>query len=194
MKILIVAYDPNWGNVFEAERQRLNSVLDRYIPEVEHIGSTSVAQLAAKPVIDIMIRLGKDRDIDETIPLIQGLGYVYVRTYEDDIPFRRFFIKLDPERCEERIPTIIEKNEPIPAYVNHSRTHQIHLLPRENDWWDRHLLFRDYLRKYPASRIAYEKLKLELARKDWKRSNDYAQAKTDFVIRIEKLALAEKRK
>jgi GrpB-like predicted nucleotidyltransferase (UPF0157 family) len=130
---------------------------------IEHIGSTAVPGLAAKPVIDILIGLPDFDLADELVARIVSMAYEYVQQYETDLPLRRFFRK-------ER---------------DGVRTHHIHMVGIGADFWTRHLLFRDQLRAHPEIASEYAALKLALAKRDWQDVNDYADAKTDFIRCIE---------
>jgi GrpB-like predicted nucleotidyltransferase (UPF0157 family) len=130
---------------------------------IEHIGSTAVPGLAAKPVIDILIGLPDFDLADELVPRIVSMAYEYVPQYETELPLRRFFRK-------ER---------------DGVRTHHIHMVGIGTDFWTRHLLFRDHLRAHPEISAQYASLKRALAERDWKHVNEYADAKTEFIRRIE---------
>jgi GrpB-like predicted nucleotidyltransferase (UPF0157 family) len=104
MKVPIVEYRPQWRKMFEEEKQLLQAVLGEVSVKVEHIGSTSVDGLAAKPVIDIMVGLTDFSLADSLVSRIEALGYEYIKKYEDEMPFRRYFVK----------------------NLNGIRTHQIH--------------------------------------------------------------------
>jgi len=93
---------------------------------------------------------------------IVALGYEYVQAFEAETPQRRYFRKANAEGV---------------------RTHHIHLVEINSDWWVDHLLFRDYLRSDGNARRAYEAHKRELAEREWNDSNDYAIAKTDFILK-----------
>jgi GrpB-like predicted nucleotidyltransferase (UPF0157 family) len=164
-KITITEYDPAWPHLFAAEKARLMADIGDHVADIQHIGSTSVPGLGAKPVIDIMVGVRFLADADShCISPIVGLGYEYVPQFEIDIPFRRYFRK---------------DND------NGVRTHQIHLVEIESDWWERHLVFRDYLRTHPEVREAYEQLKRELASQPFETTGDYAEAKTEFIRAVE---------
>jgi len=166
MKISIVEYRPQWREMFEEEKQLLQAVLGEGSTEVEHIGSTAVNGLAAKPVIDIMIGLPDFSVADKFVPRIEALGYEYINKYEDEMPFRRFFVK----------------------NLNGIRTHQIHMVEIGSEFWGRHLLFRDYLRQNPEVVNEYAALKKQLAEREWVDVNEYADAKSEFIKRIENKA------
>ena len=90
--LVIVDYRPEWAEQFEAEKARIVDTVGNYIEAVEHIGSTSVVGLAAKPVIDITIGVKSLIIADQyCIEPIVGLGYEYVPQFEDMMPTRRYF-------------------------------------------------------------------------------------------------------
>jgi GrpB-like predicted nucleotidyltransferase (UPF0157 family) len=160
--IVIVNYDPRWPSMYEQERTRLLAVIGAHISAIEHVGSTAVPGLAAKPVIDIMLGVDSLAAADPCIGPIEQLDYVYVREYEDDIPDRRYFKKV---------------------LVDGTHTHHVHLVETTSAFWDDHLLFRDYLIAYPQTAWDYERLKRALA-PHFSNSNDYSDAKTDFILEV----------
>jgi GrpB-like predicted nucleotidyltransferase (UPF0157 family) len=163
MKVAIVAYCPEWRELFEAEKRALQAVLGGVAAQIEHVGSTAVVGLAAKPIIDVMIGLEDFSVADQLVPSIEALGYEYIQKYETVMPFRRFFTK-------EQEGT---------------RTHQIHMVGIGPEFWERLILFRDYLRQHAEVAARYAALKQELAARDWVDVNEYADAKTEFVRKIE---------
>ncbi len=164
-KITITDYNLTWPGLFAAEKVQLMAVISDHVADIQHIGSTSVPGLGAKPVIDIMIGVRSLTNADAyCIAPIIGLDYEYVKEFEAELPFRRYFRKDNSEGV---------------------RTHQIHLVEIESDWWVRHLVFRDYLRTHREASEAYERLKRELAAQPFETTNDYAEAKTDFIKAIE---------
>ncbi len=160
-------YDPRWPEMFEEEQKRIEAAIGHYVVEIKHIGSTAVPGLAAKPIIDIMVGV---RTLDDAPACINGLvniGYEYVPEFEREFPFRRYFRKLRDGK----------------------RTYQIHLVERSNaGWWDRHVLFRDYLCSHPDALIKYERLKRELARRFRDDRGAYTEAKTGFISKVEEQA------
>jgi GrpB-like predicted nucleotidyltransferase (UPF0157 family) len=169
--IIVVDYDPRWPAMFEADRARLVDVVGDWVAGVEHIGSTSVPGLAAKPVIDILVGVRSLADADaHCIDPICGLGYEYMPEFETVMPFRRYFRRLAPDG-------------------NHS--HHIHLVEKGCDFWERHLLFRDYLRAHPERAREYEALKRRLA-PQFSDVNDYAEAKTKIIRETEAQARRER--
>lgn len=163
MKVTIVEYRPEWQTMFEDEKKILETALGDVRAKIEHIGSTAVTELAAKPVIDLMVGLEDFSIADSVVPKIEALAYDYIQKYESVMPFRRFLIK-------ER---------------DGIRTHHIHMVGIGSEFWERHILFRDYLRQNTDVAVQYASLKRELARRDWKDVNEYADAKTEFIREIE---------
>ncbi len=174
MKITIEPYDPAWPAKFEQEKARLREALGEHALNIQHIGSTSVPGLGAKPIIDIMIAVRSLEEADQfCIQPIVALGYEYVREFEEQTPQRRFFRK---------------------AGADGARTHHIHMVVVNSDWWLDHLLFRDFLRADGSARRAYEAHKRQLADRDWLASNDYSEAKTDFILETMEQARAWKQR
>src|SRR5215210_978819 len=92
MKVTIAEYSSAWSQMFEGERIHLEQILPASAV-IEHVGSTSVPGLAAKPVIDIMIGLADFVEADALVPKMQEAGYVYASHREVEMPYRRFFVK-----------------------------------------------------------------------------------------------------
>lgn len=157
--IVIAEPDPRWGPAFEEEKTRLAAACGPLLEAAEHIGSTSVPGLAAKPIIDILAGVRSIADADRCVPLLQGLGYTYVPEYENVMPFRRYFKKLRPDG---------------------SHSHHVHMVEITHSFWADHLLFRDYLRHHPRAAAAYAELKRSLARVHTD-MNSYAESKTEFI-------------
>lgn len=161
VKIIIADYDPQWPIYFAREKARLHGALGDRVVDIQHIGSTAVPGLAAKPVIDIIVGVASlaEADRDCVAPIVD-LGYEYVKAYEKELPFRRYFRRHSPDGMP---------------------TYHIHMLEVDSDWWRSHLAFRGRLRTDPAARTAYENLKRRLAQHDWPSGMDYARAKGEFI-------------
>jgi len=166
MKVTIVEYSAAWRELFEQEKRLLESAIGESPAVIEHVGSTSVIGLAAKPIIDIMIGLRDFSVANNLVSKIEAVGYEYVPEYEDVMPDRRYFKK--------RVAGI--------------KTHHIHMVKLGGEFWQRHLLFRDFLRANPDVADEYGALKKGLAELDWDDTNRYVDAKTDFIKNIENKA------
>lgn len=165
--VRIVDYDPAWPRMFEDERKQIEKALGDSIIDIQHIGSTSVPGLAAKPVIDITIAV---RDLEEARRMIveplARLGYEYVPEFEAVMPGRLYFRKGSP------------------------RTHHIHVYVEDTADWRRHVQFRDYLREHPDAVAEYAALKQRLAEEHGTDMDGYTDAKSNFIRGIEEKARA----
>ena len=159
-KILIVAYDPAWPARFESERRVLQAVLARWLAgPIEHIGSTAVPLLAAKPVIDIMAPVHSLEGSRPAIEAAAAAGYLYAPYKADAM---HWFCKPSPSL----------------------RTHHLHLVAHDSALWRERLAFRDALRADPEVAAAYAALKLRLAREFHHDREAYTEAKTSFIFNI----------
>jgi GrpB-like predicted nucleotidyltransferase (UPF0157 family) len=156
--ITLAAYDPDWPRLFSREADRLRSVLGTEALRIEHVGSTSVPGLMAKPVVDIVLVVPDSADEPRYVPRLQAAGYVlWIR---------------EPEWFEHRLfkgPDIS-----INLHVFSSGTAEV----------KRMLRFRDRLRDDDAARDRYLRVKRELAQRTWRHVQDYADAKTAVVNQI----------
>lgn len=163
----ICAYDADWPVRFEAERARLEQALGPAAVSIEHIGSTSVPGLAAKPVIDILVGVRELAAIDARNDAMQAAGYE-VRG-ESGFAGRRYFRRITPERV---------------------RLAHVHAYRLDSDDHDRHLAVRDYLRAHPDMVAAYARLKQEIVALRGVTRQAYAARKAEFVDELQALALA----
>lgn len=163
--VLLVDYNPGWPGRFEAERALVATALGVERACIEHIGSTAVPGLGAKPVIDMMAGVAVLDDVLTRVSDMEAAGYEYVPEYEAQIPLRRYFRKpfLGP------------------------RTVHLHCVVRGGEHWVRHLAFRDYLRAHPDAARAYLDLKQALARSHDKAA--YTDAKGPFIEAVVARAL-----
>jgi GrpB-like predicted nucleotidyltransferase (UPF0157 family) len=161
----LVPYDRTWPRQFEEERDLLEGALAPWIVgTIEHIGSTAVPELLAKPIIDIMVGV---RDLGSSLnarSAVAALHYVYF-PYRADV--MHWFCKPSPAR----------------------RTHHLHLVPVNSPLWLERLAFRNYLRSSVESRKEYAILKKALAERFRFDREAYTDAKADFVARIVELAV-----
>ena len=157
-QIVISEYDPKWPAIYEEEVARILALAGDTVTAVEHVGSTSVPGLGAKPIIDIMAAVGQ---IDEAMTLVEplgALGYRYLPEYEELIPERRFF-----RRGRE------------------SASHHLHIVETATDFWIDHLLFRDYLRSHRETAMEYDEIKRNLAARLGDDRAAFTMAKTSFI-------------
>jgi len=160
--IVLVPSDPSWPDLFERERRLLAEIFRDTDATIEHVGSTAIPGLAAKPVIDIMVGLPGLREAETRIADLARRGYEYVPAYEARLPDRRYFRK----SCEGA-----------------QRSH-LHAVVRDGAFWRRLLLFRDHLRRHPDVAADYLALKRRLAREYGANRLGYAEAKDSFVAAV----------
>ncbi len=159
-ELYLVDYQPDWPELFEDEAHLIREACGDRLLLIEHIGSTSVRGLAAKPILDIMPLLANFEDGFELTPSMEALGYE--SSGEFGIEGRHYFAKGSP------------------------RTHHVHMYETGDSEAVRRLLFRDYLRTHSDVAGDYARLKRRLAEELTR--TDHSEAKTDFIAEV--LALA----
>lgn len=156
--IVLVAYDPGWPAMFDREAGRIRAALDRLAIRVEHVGSTSVPGLDAKPIIDIVLAVPDSADEAAYVPALEGAGYV-LHNREPGWFEHRMFKGPDVD-------------------VN------LHVFSAREAEIDRMVLFRDWLRSHDDDRDAYLRVKRDLAQRTWRHVAHYADSKTAIVQEI----------
>ncbi len=157
-QIHLADYDPQWPRLFEREAERVRAALGDRALLLEHVGSTSVPGLAAKPRIDMLLAVADSADEPTYVPALEAAGYV-LRIREPDWHEHRMFNRSD-------------------TALN------LHVFTGGCAEIERKLLFRNWLRANEADRQLYERAKREFARRDWKYTQNYADAKTAVVEEI----------
>jgi putative glutamine amidotransferase len=166
----LVDHDPAWPERFAAEAERIVQALEPELVErVDHVGSTSVPGLAAKPIVDIQLSLVALTPRDAYVGPLQGLGYRWV---------------VDPWDDQHEYFSLDQGGE---------RRFQIHVCLAGGEWQRRHLAFRDALRREPETAAAYERLKRELAAAHPRDIMAYVDGKTPFIREVEARALVSTR-
>ena len=156
--ITLAEYDSAWPVLYEREAARIRAALADRVLLIEHVGSTSVPGLAAKPHIDILLAVADSSDEASYVPALEDAGYVlHIREpgWHEHRAFRGLETKLNLHVFSEGCVEI-----------------------------ERMLRFRDHLRRNEADRLLYERTKRELARRTWKYGQHYADAKTTIVEEI----------
>ena len=161
-EIHMVAHDSRWAAQFVAERDRLMELLPGRFAAIEHIGSTAVPGLAAKPIIDILAGVGTMNDADALLELLCAHGYETSAEFNATLTDSRWLMRQALGR----------------------RTHHLHLVVFGGEQWVRRLLFRDVLRADAAIAARYEHLKQELAGQYRHDREAYSHAKTTFIQEV----------
>jgi GrpB-like predicted nucleotidyltransferase (UPF0157 family) len=171
--VRIVDYNPQWPVLFEKERRQIEEVIGHIVVRIEHIGSTAVHGLGAKPIIDIMVAVNRLSDAEKCIEPLGSICYEYVPEFEDSIPERRYFHKGHPPKEQH---------------------YHLHMVELTSDFWRKHLLFRDFLRTHPKVAQEYYELKKRLAVEYGSNREGYTNAKKSFIESVIAEASAEEGK
>ena len=153
--IVIVDYDPKWPSRFQTHADTIRAALGAAAQRIEHIGSTSVPDMPAKPIIDVLVVLDSPEHEAGYVPALEQAGYV-LRIREPSFDQHRML----------RTP---------------ERDMHLHVFPPTSPKVERYLLLRDLLRREPAARRLYADTKRRLARQDWPTTDHYADAKTEVI-------------
>ena len=151
----IAPYDPMWPRGFAAEADRLAQACRALPLRIEHIGSTAVPGLSAKPIIDILIGVPPRAVRAPYVAAIRDLGYEHLGAH--GIPGRDYFRRGSP------------------------RTHHVHLVSWSSTVWHDHLLFRDWLRQNESAALEYAVLKRELHAQFADDRSGYSESKSPFI-------------
>jgi GrpB-like predicted nucleotidyltransferase (UPF0157 family) len=155
--VTLVPHDPTWAAQFAAEQQRLAQVFSADSSPIEHVGSTAIPGLVAKPVIDILVGVSSLGVAEGAVVPLRDLQYQYVPEYEVQIPQRRYFRKP----------------------MTRPRSHHLHCVVLGSPEWDEMLRFRDILRADGRLRDKYADLKRSLAASESRQ--DYTAKKAPFI-------------
>ena len=154
-KVNISPYRAEWNDLFELEKENVEEAVGEYVVDIQHVGSTSIQGMSAKPILDIAVAV---RDFDEARICIEPLGGIgYEFRGENGIPRRHFFRKGAP------------------------RTHHIHIFEKTSADWEEIVLFRDCLRSNQSLAEEYRKLKGDLAHRFPKDRQSYQAGKGEFI-------------
>jgi GrpB-like predicted nucleotidyltransferase (UPF0157 family) len=167
--VVVSPYSTEWPDRFRDARDELFAAFAPTGVAIEHIGSTSVPGLAAKPVIDVLLGADSLADVESKIEALGRLGYAYVPKYERELPMRRYFVK---------------------SSAGALRIH-LHAVERGSRLWQEHRAFRDALRADAGLRSEYQSLKLDLAERFAGDKSAYTEAKGPFILAVIAAALGQ---
>ena len=161
-EVHLAAHDPRWAEQFAAERDRLQDFLPGQLAAIEHIGSTAVSGLAAKPIIDILAGVDTISGADALLAPLCAHGYVTSAEFNATLSDRRWLMR----------------------HASGRRTHHLHLVVFGGERWVRWLQFRDLLRADAATATRYQHFKQELARHHRHDREAYTRAKAAFIDEV----------
>ncbi|MDQ1281378.1 MAG: hypothetical protein QG670_2643 [Thermoproteota archaeon] len=165
--VVIVDYNPKWPVIFEEEKKRILEAAGCKIRAIQHIGSTAVPGLGAKPIVDMMAGVDSSTDADECLSLLCPIGYTDITPEPGNTDWYHCLGKRDLDNM---------------TYLH------LHLMRFLSYDWGRHLLFRDFLRSHNDVAIQYFELKKSLAAKYGADRVGYTNAKTSFIESVVALA------
>ena len=174
--VKLITYNPKWAELFKKEKQRFKKTFGDTIKAIEHVGSTAIPGISAKPIIDINIGV-KSLEIARGMKgKFKKLGYSY-----------RPFV---PGHTKEKL----KEQELYVKGPETKRTYYIHVTIYNSDYWKRNLLFRNYLRKNSSRAKQYTELKRRLAEKYTNDRETYTKSKEQFINETIKMAKKELKK
>jgi len=150
-------WSPEWPTAYETERTVLQEALGASALDIQHVGSTAVPGLCAKPIIDIAVAVTRYEEAFALVDRVVALGYAYLGEY--GIPRRHFFVKGNGD----------------------IKTHHVHMVERDGPDWAHMTAFRDALRAHPELAAAYGRLKRDLADAHAADRDAYTRAKSAFI-------------
>lgn len=167
--IEIVDYTPVWPETFVDLRRALVAALGGLALRIEHVGSTAVPGLAAKPIIDLDVVVGSRRSLPSVVTALAEIGYFHEG--DGDVPGREQFGRGD-------------RTVPRDGSGREWPDHHLYVCPHDSEALRRHLAFRDHLRSNPDSALQYEKFKRDLARRHSHDIESYSDGKGEFVEQV----------
>ncbi|MCR2045315.1 GrpB family protein [Anaerosalibacter massiliensis] len=162
-KVILSEYDKGWEKVFEEEKRKILNICGDNIMTIEHIGSTSIPGLIAKPIIDIALTFDNKEKRDKIIESIVSLSYEFIQ--ETDVIDRLFFVKR----------------------INRDSYYHIHGYPQDSVNYTNQILFRDYLRNHKEIAEEYAQLKKDLYRRYKDNRSEYTAGKSNFIKNLLKI-------
>jgi GrpB-like predicted nucleotidyltransferase (UPF0157 family) len=162
-------HTPRWAQLYARERARLAAALGAHVLDIQHVGSTAIPGILAKPILDLAVAVASFEAATVCIAPLEALGYAY--RGENGIPRRHYFVL----RAPDGETTLVH----------------VHMLEIGSAEWENHLLFRDYLRSHPQEAQAYQALKQQLTAQLRHDRAAYTEGKAAFIARILELARAE---
>ena len=153
-------YNPQWKELFLQEKNLISTAISDFLIDIQHIGSTAIPNIVAKPIIDIAVSINSLNNIEKIIKPLEKIGFIY--RGEQGIPDRHLFVKGGEEL----------------------RTHHLHVMLKEHYEWKKHLVFRDYLLNHPDEARQYSELKKKLAQKYREDREAYTNNKDEFISGI----------
>lgn len=158
-ELRLIVVGPEWALRFSAESDRIATALGPAAIDIQHIGSTAIPGILAKPILDIALAIQTFEDGFPLVPLLVALGYEY--RGENGIPRRHYFVQGSPRR-----------------------THHLHVFEQHGDDWAHHLRFRNTLLASPSTAARYSELKGAIAAQSGGQRDLYQSLKSSFIAEV----------
>nr|AAB05373.1 glutamate-rich protein [Cytobacillus firmus] len=163
-EVILVTHSENWKRLFHKEKSLLETIIGEQVKDIQQFGSTAIKGIEAKPIIDILVGVESLKDVEKfNNERLKEAGYYHLSRVQID--GKEVFAKF----------TDLE---------NLTKTHILHVVEYQGDWWNEHISFRDYLNANPLVSKEYESLKKNLAEKYPNDEHSYTNEKTQFVDEI----------
>ncbi len=156
--VRVCPYTPQWSQIFSEEQSRLQACIGDSVLDIQHVGSTSIPGMAAKPILDIAVAVADFEEAARCVPPLEQLGYLY--RGENGIPRRHYFVKGDPV------------------------IHHLHMVEIQSEQWASMIGFRDHLRHHPDVVQAYAALKQQLVEQFPTDRKAYQEGKEEFIQQV----------
>jgi GrpB-like predicted nucleotidyltransferase (UPF0157 family) len=167
--VRLTPYQADWAHLYAAEKARLQGAVGEHVLDIQHVGSTAISDIVAKPILDIAVAVCSFEAAYVCVAPIEALGYEYVG--ENGIPRRHYFVRRDPETGQTLV--------------------HLHMNELGGPDWENQILFRDYLLAHPEAAAEYAVLKRDLAAQFPRDREAYTDGKAPFIEHILRLARAE---
>ncbi|MFH1631798.1 MAG: GrpB family protein [bacterium] len=164
-KVQLADYNPEWAELFQIEKAAIQNALGDTTVETEHIGSTAIPGMTAKPIMDLMVAVSSIDDFEQFTPALEKVGYKFMRDNRDELE-HVLYVKGSEE----------------------NRTHYLKLTTVDTGFWREHIMFRDYLIDHPDRAMLYADLKQHLLDKHSGERENYTEEKEEFIQETLRLA------
>jgi len=180
MKVELCSYSPEWIERYRHFSGVIARCLSSTVVSVDHIGSTSLKCIVAKPIVDILVGIAKTEDLDHTVNPMRASGFTYVGKFTPAMPYRRFFAKLESMTADD-VPEIIRIEDTLGFGTEYRSISNIHVFVHGTYHWLRHIAVKHYMLAHPDIMRKYESLKMEISKINFSDMLEYNSHKEEFI-------------
>lgn len=163
-EVVLATHDTSWRSLFEEEKKLLQAIIGEQTEDIQHMGSTAINGIQAKPIIDILVGVKSMDDIE---------------AFDEEKLREHSYYRLKKVLLEGKV--VFAK---FSSLENLTKTHILHVVEHNGGWWNAHIFFRDYLNEHPETAQQYEQHKQKLAKQYPDNEKAYTDGKKAFVDRI----------